>query len=142
MTIEYWSIRRSRVVSTAGPATSGVPKGTTPTASLVDESEISIIFPVTKSLTDRTSRMMPPAIRKSATSMPRNWRTALPMTMNPKPKARAVSIAERTAPLRCEAVMSRVRAIRMGKFPMESMATKRGMKVKPSCRRISPILLP
>ena len=88
---------------------------------------------------DKTSRIMPPATKKSATSMPRNWKTALPIIMNPKPKAKAVSIAERTVPLRCEVVMSRVRAMSMGKFPTESMATKRGMKVKPSCRKIPPI---
>jgi hypothetical protein len=43
MTTRYWSISRRRVVSTAGPAISGVPRGTTPTASAVDESLISII---------------------------------------------------------------------------------------------------
>ena len=72
MKMEYWSVSMSRVVSTAGPTTNGVPKGTTPMVSTVGKVRSSTILPVARSLIDKTRRIRPPATRKSATSMPRN----------------------------------------------------------------------
>jgi hypothetical protein len=120
-----------------------VPRGTTPTASAVDESLISIITSSNQILDGQNQQNNATSYEEiSYLNVPGNWKPAWPMIMNPKPKAKAVSIAERTVPFRCEVVMSRVRALSLGKFPTESMATKRGVTVKPSCREICSLFAP
>ncbi len=75
------------VVKTAGPITSGMPKGTTPIV------EVIALFPFSaksKSLMANTSNKSPPAILKSYISMPNMEKTDLPMAKKPILIERAV----------------------------------------------------
>src|SRR5438477_6757681 len=114
-------------VSSAGPAMSGIPSGTTPNSSLPPRS----CGPrPSNSRPAKPSKIKPPATWKSATVIPSAAKIIFPRKIKPIATQRAVMIPRKACRFRRSREALVPRPMKMATRPIGSMATKTGIKAR------------